>query len=180
MINLIPPAAQKSVKRQYLIRLATVWLILAGFACMIVGILNVPVYVLVRSQLDAFSNEYAQASVESASFDASTKEIVRANETAQLLSGSKHKVSFSHIISELERESGSEVRIKEYALSQEKGTLTALTIKGTANSRLALTNFQERIEAHELFESAVLPLSNLARDRDIPFEIAITPEKPQE
>lgn len=180
MINLIPPVAQKSVKRQYLIRLTTVWIILAALACMIVTVLHIPVYVLVQSQLEAFSNEYAQASVESASFDASTKEISRANEIATLLASPKHKVSFTHIINELEMQSGAEVIIKEYTLAQKQGALTTLKILGVADSRLALTTFQERIEAHELFESAVLPLSNLARDRNIPFEITITPEKVQE
>ncbi len=175
MINLIPPSAQEQVKREYWLRVATVWMVLIASALLIVAILNIPLFVLVRSQLDAFQTEYAQASLESESFKSSEGAVERANNIAMLLSRTEED-TFSAIITELEILSGSEISISEILLSLTEGELNPIVIKGTAASRLAVTTFQSSLEAHPLFKNAVLPLSNLARDKDIVFTITIEPE----
>lgn len=177
MANLIPLHAQKNVKREYRLRVAAVWAILLGTACAIVVVSSIPVYVLVRSQLEAFAHEYAQMSIESESYIASQKAITEANETAALLAKREHTRSFGNLIEEIETLSGPDVTITEFTLSQKGGTLEPIVINGIATSRLALTSFQERIKEHSLFKDADLPLSNLARDRDITFSITITPQE---
>lgn len=176
MTNLIPPDAQIQVKREYHLRVATVWLVLFSCALLIVAILNVPPYVLIRTQLEAFLTEYAQANLESESFKDSEREIVRANEIAQLLSQTNKYPSFSSIIAELENISGDTVSITEVGVSKTTEGLAPIVIQGTATTRLALTTFVENLEAHELFMNVELPLSNLARDRDITFNIKVTPQ----
>jgi len=176
MINLIPPHAQASVKHEYWIRTASIWLILIGTACAVVTFFSLPVYVLVHSQLEAFAQEYEQVSLESESYAVSEQAIVKANETAILLASSRSNHSFTTIIEELELLSANDVALSEYSISQKNGDLAPITIKGVAASRLALTSFQARIEAHPLFAEAVLPLANLARDRDIAFTITIQPQ----
>jgi hypothetical protein len=46
---------------------------------------------------------------------------------------------------------------------------------GTADTRAHLSAFKNALEAHTLFKVASLPLSNLAKDKDIDFSITITP-----
>jgi hypothetical protein len=177
MTNLIPPQAHTQVKNEYRLRVLTVWMILFGSACLIVAVLNVPLYVLIRGQLDAYLTEYAQANVESESFKGSEVAVTRANTIGILLSGTKKQEVLSEVIAEIEAQSGVGISLTEISLSRtEAGALNPILIKGIANSRLSLTTFQENLEKHPLFKKANLPLSNLAQDRDISFNITLDPE----
>jgi hypothetical protein len=176
MINLIPPSAQTEVRKEYWLRVATVWLFLCGSALLILVVLNIPLHVLVGSQLDAFSNEYAQANLESELFKGSEEAVKKANDVAQLLSNTHDEPTFSKIIEEIESLSGSDIRILDVTLTRKGALLEPIVVRGSAASRLALTEFQDALEAHPLFKQAELPLSNLARDKDIVFTITIEPE----
>jgi hypothetical protein len=178
MINLIPPGAQKQVKREYWMRVFTVWIILVASACVMIATLYMPVYVLVKSQLDAFLQAYTQASVESESFKDSEQAVEKANDIAELLSAANKALPFSTVIFELEEVSKEHgVSITEFVLLRDKGKLQPIVLRGTADSRLDLTSFRDAVEAHDLFKSAELPLSNLAKDKDITFSITIEPEE---
>lgn len=177
MINLIPPSAHTQVKREYWIRVISVWLVLIGTAFLIVALLNLPVYVLVRSQLSSYLQEYNQASDESESFKASEFEIQKSNEIAKLLAKADSVTPFSTIITELEALTSSGVKISDFSLSRQNGEISSISINGQASSRLALTQFKDAVEASPLFESVTLPLSNLAKDKDISFSITIVPSK---
>jgi len=179
MINLIPPSAQKEVKKEYALRVATVLLSLIASACMIVVILCVPVYVLIRSQLDAFLSEYTQAHSESETYKDAEAAIVEANNTAQLLSLGHKDITLGEIVGELKELSGTDIAITETLLSRTADGLAPMSIKGTASSRLALTAFQTKLEDHPQFKNVVLPLSNLARDKDIVFNITVELENTQ-
>jgi hypothetical protein len=177
MANLIPPQAHTQVKNEYRLRVLTVWMVLLGCACLIVAVLNAPLYVLIRGQLDAYLTEYAQANVESESFKESELAVTRANTIGILLSGTKKQEILSGVIAEIEAQSGEGISLTEISLSRtEEGTLTPILIKGIAKSRLSLTTFQKNLEEHPLFKKANLPLSNLAQDRDISFSITLDPE----
>ncbi len=176
MINLIPPSAERNVTREYWLRVISVWVLLIASACVIVAILNIPVYVLVRSQLEAYVNEYAQAAVESQELADSKATVDATNQIAQRLAASNDSTSFSTVLTELEKMSGNEIVITESVLSRKDGALGLVTITGVARSRAALTSFHSAIIAHELFKQADLPLSNLAQDKDIIFTITVEPE----
>lgn len=175
MINLIPASAQNEVKREYWVRVVSVWMFLAGTAFFIAAILHTPVYVLVQSQLDSFLVEFNQASDESQSFGESEALIENTNKVSALLAASGEAISFSSIIAELDNLTGNTVSIQNFSISRNTGVLNPIVIKGNADSRLTLSNFRDAIEASPLFLSADLPLANLAKDKDIPFTITITP-----
>jgi hypothetical protein len=177
MSNLIPPQAHTQVKNEYRLRVLTVWLVLFGSACLVVAVLNAPLYVLIRGQLDAYLTEFAQANVESESFKESEVAVTRANTIGILLSGTKKQEVLSDVIAEIESQSGDGISLTEVELSRnEDGTLKPIILKGIADSRLSLTTFQANLEKHALFKKANLPLSNLAQDRDISFSITLEPE----
>jgi hypothetical protein len=176
MINLIPPSAQQQVKKEYWLRVISVWMILIASALLIVAILNIPVYVLVRSQLDAFSTEFAQANLKSESFDESELAVKQANGIANLLVKSDVSAPFTSVLAEIESLGGNGIVITEVMISSTEGKLDPIGIKGMAPTRLSLTTFQNDLEAHGHFKNVVLPLSNLARDKDIVFNITAEPE----
>lgn len=175
MINLIPPSAQDQVRKEYWIRVISVWAVLLGSACVVVAIFNAPAYVLVSSQLSSYLQEYNQAALENESFKESERAVVRSNEIAALLARSDESLQFSEVMSHLESLTGSAVEITEFDFTRSGDTIQSIAISGEAESRLALSMFHEAIESDSLFQSASLPLSNLAKDKDIPFTITIVP-----
>jgi hypothetical protein len=179
MINLIPPSAQKQVTGEYWVRVVSVWLFLLGTAFLTISFLNAPVYVLVQSQLKTFLQEFKLASNQSETFKSSEAAITKANSIATLLSKSGQATLFSEVIGELEEQAKAEggVTISNFNLSRKDGIMAPISISGIADSRSVLSQFRDALEKNPRFESAVLPLASLAKDKDIPFSITITPRK---
>lgn len=177
MINLIPPDARRRVKQEYWIRVVSVWMMLIATALLMVALLRVPVYVLVKSQLEAFSDTYEQATSDDLEFKASEDAIKDANHVGSLLAVTEGSLRFSEVLAAIDSLAGSEIVITSYALTRTDGQVSGITVVGQADTRFALAAFKDALEASDYFESAALPLSNLAKDRDIPFNIVITPTK---
>jgi len=175
MINLIPPVARKKVKREYWVRAVSVWMLLISIALVIVTLFNIPVYVLISGQLNAYASPYELATTEDGQFKQSEEEIKTANEFAKILNENTESVAFSDIIARLDELGGAGISVASVNLSRTKDSIDDITVTGQASTRVALANYKERIEAHEFFDTAELPLSNLAKDVDIPFSIKIKP-----
>lgn len=178
MINLIPPDARTQVKREYWTRVISVWMMLAATAFVMITLLRVPVFVLVSSQLNAFADSYERAASEDLQFKESEELIVEANEIGRLLSESNESRFFSAIITKLDELSGEGITISSISIERTDDIVSAVSVIGFAETRFSLASFKDRIEADPYFESAALPLSNLAKDKDIPFNIAIKPLLP--
>lgn len=178
MINLIPPHARKEVVKEYWFRVVAVWLFLIAFAFVVVAVLKMPSYVLVVSQANTFADEAKQAELNIEEAEAFEEEIKTANNQAQHLLDESTSTSFSVLLEELTSLSGAGVTIDQFAVSRTAGGLGEIRISGTANSRSALTSFDDAIENHALFDEAVLPIANLAQESNINYQITITPAKP--
>lgn len=148
-------------------------MIMAALALVMIAFLKVPLYVLVNSQLDAFSDLYEAAASDDLEFKNSTAQINQANEMAQVLRVSEDDYHFSEIISQIDKIAGEEIDISSYNMGREEGVLSSVTINGQAGTRQSLASFKDRLEFDERFVSAALPISNLAKDVDIPFNITI-------
>jgi len=59
-----------------------------------------------------------------------------------------------------------------YAVSDSKNAV--LTIDGTSGTREALVSFVKNLQALGMFKTVDLPISNLAKDKDLTFSIKIT------
>lgn len=174
MANLIPPDAKKDIILEYWFRVATIWLLLVGFGLCMVIILKIPTLVLIEAQLRTFSGVYDAAQDKKETFEASETILKDANDISTILSRYDPGIAFSEIISILDEIAGG-VAVNSIRLVREESTIKKIEISGIANTRSDLANFSRDIEAHELFEEAELPISNLAKDKDIGFSIDITP-----
>ena len=177
MTNLIPPTAQTQVTREYWMRTASVGLFLLSFGCVIIIILYIPVYMLVQSQLKTFQNEFKHANSADASFSDAEKALTLANTLSKLLVSSGTTTPFTQVVTQLKKYAGSEISIKDIRFVRTDGVITLIDLNGLAQSRLSLVAFQKKLEADTQFSDAKLPLSNLAKDKDIPFTITIEKEK---
>lgn len=175
MANLIPPDAKRAIIIEYWIRVVTVWAVLVGCGLLVVAVLRLPTFVLVRSQLEVFSNAYNQARIQEEVFEEAQHTISEANTLSNLLANSATTTSLSEIVTLLDDIAGVGVTISDFNFQKSDTDITQIDIRGLANTRTALADFSQNIEAHTLFDEAELPISNLAKDKDINFEITIIP-----
>lgn len=177
MINLIPPSAQKQVKHEYWIRVLTMWMLLAGTSFVLCIFFFIPAYVLVQNQLESFSAQFKEADTNSESLKSSETAIVQANAISSLLSQSEDVTSFATVIAEIEKAKNGDILLFDFSMTRADAVFTSITVSGTASSRATLSTFRDSLDSNILFEKVDLPLSSLAKDKDIPFTITITPDK---
>lgn len=173
MINLIPPAARRSVMREYWFRAISVWLLLCGTGCIIIAVLLFPTYILIRMQVNQIDANMTASSDKVATFDVSSAELTLANTRAQVLTSISSSTPFSTYVDTIETLSGGEVTISQmvFARPQTGGTIK---LSGTAKTRQALAQFRDALEAETAFDAVDLPISNLIKERDLLFFMDIT------
>ena len=180
MINLIPPKAKKIVLREYWSRVATVWILMLSFALVIMALLSVPTYILISSLEQAMATEIDYAKTEQGSYKESERIIKNANALVNHLNRNEEQVSFSFLVDELDKVAGANITLTRFGFVPEDGELKQVSLLGHADTRVGLSNFRDKLEAHDLFSSVDLPISNLTKDKDITFSMKVTLEKPPE
>lgn len=173
MANLIPPYAKKGVVIEYWIRVVSVWLFLLSAVALAVAALNVPSYILIQSQKQVYQDMFADANDKSEVFTKIEHEIIRTNDIARLLALTDDGELLHAYVPHIESLANDRVRIDSFDFTLEAGKPSAITISGIAEDRESLVNLSDTLEADDYFVSADIPLSNLAKDKDIPFLIKI-------
>ena len=174
MINLLPPEARRHVLTEYWLRVVSVWLLLLVVAGGLILVLLFPSYILLELQLQARQDTYQQVEVEQESFLSAQKDITRANQQAALLADTADMISYTSVLETIDLVRSPDISINQIVMSRTNGVLTQITLQGEAVTRDALAMFRNQIELQDLFANAELPLANLARDREVPFNITVT------
>jgi hypothetical protein len=175
MVNLLPQAAKRHLVVEYYVRVATVWFFLLTGAMVVLGMFLVPISVLVGLQLSAYDETFTRVSADNATFGDSEKAVLAANVVASELNRVTAYAPVLDLVSTVEGLAEHTISIDGVNLERSKaGAVETITVTGEATTRAALAAFRDRIEAEPRFKSAALPISNLAKDKDVPFSIAIT------
>ncbi len=175
MVNLLPPTAKKKYVVEYYVRTVTVWLFLITAALVVVGSLMIPLWVSVEIQNAAIAPAYERAFKGGASFAELEGDIIAANTLAgELNRSSQYQLLLPYII-RLQELSGSLVSIQSISMQRsEKGEVKEIMVTGVAATRVALAAYRDALEVETMFAAVELPISNLAKDLDVPFNITIT------
>lgn len=176
MANLIPPDAKNAIVHEYWFRVAIVWAYIIAAALIVVAILRLPALVFIDMQLDAYSGAYSSAQEKVDTVEESRVVIQDANQLAALLANNATSTSPITIFSELESIAGNGVTITGFQLTKDAEHVTEISVSGIASTRSTLANFSSGIEEHSYFKEAVLPISNLAKEKDITFNIEVVPD----
>jgi len=99
----------------------------------------------------------------------------KVNNELQLLSPALDVDRPSDFIDQILIEKNVGVRITSFSWTKSKNKVT-LSVRGVAATRQALIAFEDRINASGHFVDVVLPVSNLATDKDIDFQIKLAPK----
>ncbi len=170
MINLLPKSALKIVRREYGVRILVIALLVATFNLFAFALLTLPTDFLIQSLQKNISSNLEDAMATEKSYLALRAKVSETNSLIALLS-ERSDVRCTDLMSTLDEFSGNDVFISEFAFGKQDGVVV---LTGVANSRASLSGFRNTLESSDIFSSADLPLSNLAKDSDIPFTMTVT------
>lgn len=180
MINLIPTTVRNAVIKEYWLRVLSVFLFIMSVVAVVITLLFLPVYVLVSTQVDVYAQSALQAAERVADFDVSAKTLTEANQLAQKILEQKKIKNFSSIIKLVESLSPAGVTINTIELSRAGGVVASVKVDGLAETRNDLASFRDILLQNDSISDVVLPISNLAKERDIEFALAIVLNEDQQ
>ncbi len=174
MINLIPPEGHKAVKREYLLRVGSTLAFLFGWVAIFLGIALVPTYVLIDAQIDTFMLEQATEQVKEESFKKAQEEVRTIETVLTQLKSYTPKVLPSSVIAEIQKRSPRNVTFRQFSIDEVEGVIEKVQIQGVAPTRESLAQLKNSLETSEMFDTAEVPIADLARGAELPFAITVT------
>ncbi len=177
MINLIPQSAKKQIVIEYWLRVVTVWLLLFSITATIGTALMFPVYILVKTQTDVY-RESANAAVQKiAVYENVSEDLVRSSQQAKMVLDNKNQPYLSQYIKLFSTLETSSLELSGISITRGVTGVDSIQVAGTAIDRKALADFRDRLLALEQVEKVDFPISNLAKDKDISFNMVVTLKK---
>jgi hypothetical protein len=174
MINLIPPAVRKAIVKEYWVRVTSVFLCIAAGVALTSILFLSPVYVLISSQVDVFAQTANEAAMRVAEYDVSAAALVEANGMAQKIVDLREVDKFSTAVELLESLQGATIELDGFEFGRSlDGSLAPVEVTGEAATRQALADFRDRLLADKTVAEVNLPISNLAKDKNIQFSLSV-------
>lgn len=172
MINLIPPDAKGAIRREYIVRVSSVWIALVGCALLGASFLLLPTYLFYSNQIRASVREAASSEERLEAYERMRASLSEAQTFAKRLSLSIESVRASDILAHIEDALTEAIALEGLQIVQEeKGT--RIEVRGKARTRDALRVFLRRIESDTYFLDAQVPVSDLAKDTNLLFTMTV-------
>lgn len=175
LTNLLPTDRQKAVARNYLIRLATVAVILMAILVGVAAALLLPLYVYLTKA--AATKEGRLAAIESTlakADDANLSARLKAlGSDANTLSALASASSTAETVSEVLTIPHAGISITTITYVPLGSTPRKITLVGVASTRDALHAYELALEQSHLFTSVNLPVSAFAQDVKIGFTLTL-------
>jgi hypothetical protein len=172
MINLLPPTAYKKIVLEYWVRVITIGLLFIGTALIFAIVALVPAYFLIDVQIKSIETNVSQSSEKVATYDVSASELEIATANAQLLTNVT-VTPFTEYQNTIERLTGNSITVSALRFNRSDKKPATITIDGVATNRQTLATFRDALDAEVEFIKVDLPISNLIKDKDIPFSIQV-------
>ncbi|MCB9810661.1 MAG: hypothetical protein H6779_02425 [Candidatus Nomurabacteria bacterium] len=173
MINLIPPTAKKQITKEYWVRVISVWLFAVSVAGLLVAISLLPVYVLVTSQVGTYASSAKEVAAKVADYDLSASALTMAKRQSALLVELQQLEQFSSLMAAIDDLQGSMIIINDYEFLRAGMAVESVEVKGIADTREALVEFRDNLSALPEVKDVKLPISDLAKDKDIGFTLSV-------
>lgn len=178
MFKLVTETERKSIRREY--RLRRFGVVLAALTVLsVVGVVGLsPSYILSNlrhtealEQMRVLKN--LEAGDEEAAFRGRLSE---ANKRLRLLSSRMETAKPSTFVEKVIGEKEESISLTTFSFRADSESKVELMIGGLASNRQALVAFRDRLGELEAFGEITLPISDLAKDRDINFQIKLSPK----
>ncbi|MEX2013478.1 MAG: hypothetical protein WD897_00995 [Parcubacteria group bacterium] len=176
MFKLLTEEGRQRVAHEYARRLAIVMLF-ALILVAVVGIIGLlPSYVLSNARQNEVleRTRIVGSSVERGDESDLQAWLRETNRKLQALSPALDTDRPSDFIEKILEQKITGVRITGFSWVRTEDKII-LSVDGVANNRQSLITFEDRINSSGYFSEVTLPISNLAKDRDINFQIKFSP-----
>lgn len=176
MINLLPPAEKHRIQKEYKLRFFTVNAFLISAAFIIGIILLLPSYFFAdiiqknaESEILTLKNSYENTKSEEIN-----NKLRVTKERLTAITKQESRTDFYKVIDIIAVHANNTIEITtiSYIRADEDGD-SNLQLNGFAKTRDDLVSFKEDLENDKLFNEVNLPVSSLAEDKDIEFNIQI-------
>ena len=174
MANLIPQLAKKKITTEYWLRVVTAWFWLWVISFVIASVLLFPVFIFTATQVGVYADSANAAEETVADHTAVSKELQKTNEQAvEIIKDAKQDRAYDYVqlFSSFETD---DVVLNEMRFAKSGTSVEPIRLYGIASTRESLADFRERLLQHEAIEEVDLPISNLAKDSNINFDITVT------
>ena len=173
MFNLLPNQQKKAIYKEYNSRRIVITINFLNLTGLIALILLIPLFFLINLKHRASQEEIKNLQIETPELkDVQNLELAASKTAAQIKLLNKFPVLPPLSIWEkIIKNKSAGIKIKSFYYSNENAD-TNVSIKGTALSREALTNFGRSLESEAQFKNVNLPVSSLARGKDLDFQIS--------
>lgn len=177
LINLLPPERQRTLSKEYFLRLGVVVIIFVTVLALAAALLLLPTYVLLAASARAKQAHLAtiEASFFSTEGTALSVRLAALSASAATLAALARAPSGSAVIRTALAVPRPGIVLSDFSYTPAEGTARGmLVISGTALTRDALRGYQLALSSAPFAESAHLPVSAYAKDSNIGFAITIT------
>ncbi len=176
--TLLPENEVKILRKEYRLRLTIIFLFVLSLA-VVVGILALlPSYIHSRSQLLIASEQtkVLEKGRQERGADQIEKELVQAQALVDKIKEHEDGMFFSNNIKDIFNLRTSGISIYSFDISRNESTTTPITvvIGGRASTRESLVSFKESLESDKRFSKVELPISDLAKSKNISFAFRLT------
>ncbi len=175
MGNLLPTEYKKEIYRMYKIRLLIVFMIFVSFTGLVILIFLAPIFLSVNFEFQSLEKERAILEAETPELKVITElesKVSGINRKIQVL-GQDSESKTTKVLSEIISNKTTGIKIKSISYSK-KETGAIIFLRGEATTRESLVLFAKRLEDIDNFTDVNLPVSNLAKDRDLVFSITFS------
>lgn len=174
MINLIPPEGLRVVKMEYFLRVGATFCFLFGFTILLITVALIPTYVLVDAQIKTIENSTAEYQKQNETLTTLDQEVRTTMLVVNKLKGGNNTITSSQVIGAIYQSAPSGIVFKSFLVEQDDAGMVSVQARGVAPTREVLVKLKTTLESAELFEEAVIPIGDLARDTNLPFVITIS------
>jgi hypothetical protein len=175
MFKLLTDETKEKVRHEY-VRRRTVVMLSAFIVVLIVGIIGLmPSYLLSNIRQNEVVEQTRILSDTGQTGDESSLQtwLDETNHKLEVLSPTLDSDRPSIFIDQLLEVKNAGIRITGFSWTKLEEKIT-LTISGVAQDRVTLISFQDNLNASGHFSEVILPLSNLAQDKDLDFQITFS------
>lgn len=177
MFNVIPQEEKKILQKEYNTRRLIVFGVFIVITLVISLILLFPSYLTSRinhqntlMSLESIREELTKDDVHVAT----PEEIAALRAKISVFNSSKDNVLVQELFSTIANRRGSQIKILEMSFARGTEGKPAIIVEGNADTRDALTQFARNLQAEPTFSEVNLPISNLAKDKNIAFSMTMS------
>jgi hypothetical protein len=177
--TLLPEKEIKKLKMEYRIRLF-IFLIFFLSCSVFVGIISlIPAYYFSFTQeKEVLTNiNNLQKGRQDRGTNTILSELAESNKIIKTLKSQPKNISYSDTISQIVHQKSAGVSINSFSITTIGTTTTATTnvvINGKASTRDVLIKFKNNLESTASVSKVELPISDLAKNKDISFSVKVT------